>query len=225
VDNSGGMARALRGAAGRLGPTLHRARRKAFIAQLQASAALVESTIDVDVHPSVRLGWPIRFRIAPHTHNVVRVGANGWIDDRVEFRVSGGVVEIGDWVELRSGCRLMVSGHLTIEGPSVFSWDVGLHCDDRLLIKKWASVSEGATIVDSNHFHTDPDTWFIDNRDARPTTVGVNTWVAANAVITTGVTVGDNCLVAANAVVVDDVPDDHMAVGAPAVCSPRRLRR
>lgn len=216
------VGRALRAADRRMRPALRQARRLAFLAQLRATAELAESTIDVDIHPTVRLGRPIRFRIAPRTHNVLRIGADSWIDDRVEFRMSGGIIEIGEWVEIRTGCRLMVSGHLTITGPSGFGWDVGLHCDERLLLKKWASISEGATVVDSYHFHTDPGTWFWNNTGTKPTTLGENCWIASNAIVTAGCTIGDQATVAAGAVVMGDVPDDHIAVGAPAVAKPRK---
>ena len=52
-------------------------------------------------------------------------------------------------------------------------------------------------------------------------TVGERTHIGANATILQGVKIGSNCIIGAGAVVLHDVPDNHIAVGVPAVAKKR----
>jgi serine O-acetyltransferase len=52
--------------------------------------------------------------------------------------------------------------------------------------------------------------------------IGDNVDIGAGAKLLGGIRIGDNVMVGANAVVVRDVPANHLAVGVPAVCRPRR---
>ncbi|MEY4492430.1 MAG: pilin glycosylation protein PglB, partial [Actinomycetota bacterium] len=52
-------------------------------------------------------------------------------------------------------------------------------------------------------------------------TVGERTHIGANATILQGVKIGSNCIIGAGAVVLHDVPDNHVAVGVPAVAKKR----
>ena len=52
--------------------------------------------------------------------------------------------------------------------------------------------------------------------------LGDNCFLFARSAVFGGVTVGDNCVVAAHSVVLTDVPDGHLAVGAPARLYPDR---
>jgi len=50
--------------------------------------------------------------------------------------------------------------------------------------------------------------------------VGRGTHVGANATVLQGLKIGENCIIGAGAVVTRDVPDNHVAVGVPAVAKP-----
>ncbi len=52
--------------------------------------------------------------------------------------------------------------------------------------------------------------------------LGDNVYIGTGAKILGAITVGNNVLIGANAVVLNDVPDDHTAVGAPARAIPRK---
>lgn len=52
-------------------------------------------------------------------------------------------------------------------------------------------------------------------------TVGERTHIGANATVLQGVKIGSNCIIGAGAVVLKDVPDNHIAVGVPAVAKKR----
>jgi maltose O-acetyltransferase len=52
---------------------------------------------------------------------------------------------------------------------------------------------------------------------ALPIAVGDGTWIGAHCVILGGVHIGRGCVIAAGAVVTQDVPDNSLAAGVPAV--------
>jgi serine O-acetyltransferase len=55
--------------------------------------------------------------------------------------------------------------------------------------------------------------------------IGDDVDIGAGAKILGDITIGDRVRVGANAVVITDIPDDHIAVGVPAVAKPLRPRR
>ncbi len=46
--------------------------------------------------------------------------------------------------------------------------------------------------------------------------IGSNSWIGANVYINPGVSIGDHCVIGANSVVLEDIPNNSVAVGAPA---------
>lgn len=159
-------------------------------------------------------------RVRPGASGVLRIGAHSRIGDATEVRLQGGELHVGEWVEIRRGVSLMVGGTLEIAGPNLVSWGVTIHCDEAVHVAPKATLSEYVTLTDSVHRHGDGD-HHLDSVTCDPVRIGIDTWVGAKATITPGVTVGDRCIVGAGAVVTRDVPDDHLALGVPAVVRPR----
>ena len=52
---------------------------------------------------------------------------------------------------------------------------------------------------------------------ALPITIGEDCWIAGGVTICPGVTIGKRCIVAAGSVVTQDIPDDSLVAGCPAV--------
>ena len=52
---------------------------------------------------------------------------------------------------------------------------------------------------------------------ALPIVIGDNCWFGANVSVMPGVTIGSGCVIAAGSVVTEDVPDNSMVAGVPAV--------
>ncbi|MCD8288706.1 MAG: sugar O-acetyltransferase [Prevotella sp.] len=52
---------------------------------------------------------------------------------------------------------------------------------------------------------------------ALPVVIGEDTWLGGGVIVRPGVTVGKRCIIAAGSVVVNDIPDDSLAAGNPAV--------
>lgn len=58
--------------------------------------------------------------------------------------------------------------------------------------------------------------------DAEPPLIGDNVFIGTGAVIIGPIHIGNNVIVGANAVVTKDVPDNHYAVGSPAIIKPKK---
>ena len=54
------------------------------------------------------------------------------------------------------------------------------------------------------------------NLTTKPVSIGNNVWIGENVCILPGVRVGSGCIIGANSVVTKDIPDNCIAVGAPA---------
>ena len=50
--------------------------------------------------------------------------------------------------------------------------------------------------------------------------IGNGVWIGACSIILPGIKVGDGCIIGAGAVVTKDIPDNHIALGVPAIISP-----
>jgi len=68
-------------------------------------------------------------------------------------------------------------------------------------------------------------TWVGDNplQQSLPTRIGADVWVGFGAIILSGVTIGDSSLIAAGALVTKSIPNNSIAVGAPATVSRNRF--
>lgn len=78
-------------------------------------------------------------------------------------------------------------------------------------------MASHSMLIAANHRFKSPHNPGLDHA---PITIGDNTWVAGKVNIMAGVTIGSNAVIGAGAVVTKDVPDDHIAVGVPAKCTP-----
>jgi chloramphenicol O-acetyltransferase type B len=98
----------------------------------------------------------------------------------------------------------------------------------RLKVGKYSSIAEGATFILGGQHPTKAVTTFslenvvggekpLSRRESRgDIVVGSDVWIAANAVILSGVTIGDGAVVGLGAVVLNDVPPYAVVFGNPA---------
>jgi acetyltransferase-like isoleucine patch superfamily enzyme len=135
--------------------------------------------------PNIRIGKCVTLigeRAAP-----VKIGVWG-------RELDSGSITIGDYVLVSPGTRISASDEITI-GDSVM-------------------MANGVYITDSD--------WHgIYDRTARngrvtPVHIGDNVWIGDRATVLKGVTIGQNSVVAANAVVTRDVPANVVVAGNPA---------
>ena len=108
----------------------------------------------------------------------------------------GNYTKLGKGTFVNHGCYFMDGGTVTI-GENVF---IGPFCG-------FYTATHPMNYTDRNK----------GLEKALPITVGDNCWFGANVSVMPGVTIGSGCVIAAGSVVTEDVPDNSMAAGVPAV--------
>lgn len=108
----------------------------------------------------------------------------------------GGKTTFGDGCFVNHGCYFMDGGSITF-GDNVF---IGPFCG-------FYTASHPLGAKERN----------LGLEKALPIVVGDNCWFGANVSVLQGVTIGSGCVIAAGSVVTEDLPDNVMAAGVPAV--------
>lgn len=91
--------------------------------------------------------------------------------------------------------------------------------DNVLFGSKVYVTDHGHGIYSENSIHSLPEIPPVQRNldDDKKVIIGNNVWVGDNVVILPGVTIGNGCVIGANAVVTNDIPENSIAVGVPAV--------
>lgn len=191
--------------------------RRRILVALWLRAVWVRAKVDCDLATDVKWGRRLRFSVAPRTHSTIRVASGCMVGDDVRVVLYGGVLMLGEGVDVRARCVFEVGGRLEFGGRNVVSYGATFHCDDAITVERMAGVSEYCTLADSTHTFDGPNEWFVDNTiKASPIEVGENAWLGAKVTVGRGVRIGSRSVVGANSVVVKDVPDGYLASGVPA---------
>jgi len=77
-------------------------------------------------------------------------------------------------------------------------------------------IAEYVTIRDQDHAMSPIEGRGRVGFTSSPVVIGNNVWLGAKVTVTKGVTIGNNVVVGANSVVTHDLPDNCVALGAPA---------
>src|SRR3954453_13313181 len=171
-------------------------RRTVFLTRLNVHAFWQRATVDVDIARDVKLGRDVRVTLEPRSRNVIRVGPHCSIADRTLLALSGGHIELADWVDIRRDTVLTVSGRLTMEGRNLIQPGIAIHCDESVTLRRLVGVGEGTTINDSSHFFTSPDDSFTENVKTGPIEIGYNAWLGAKVTVARNVTIGHHAVIA-----------------------------
>lgn len=114
-------------------------------------------------------------------------------------------------IELAPGAVLGIGANVALRRLTTIS--VREHVD----IGYDALIAEMVTIRDHDHVIAPPILYRLSGFVAAPIRIDRNVWIGSKATITRGVTIGANSVIAANAVVTKDVPPDCIVGGVPAV--------
>jgi len=119
--------------------------------------------------------------------------------------------EVGDGVKLFGGIKIQSGHNIRMGENTVVHNDVLL--DDRGELV----IGDGVSVADRGHIHTHSHD-IVEQSDVTTyrTVVDDNARLGYGAMIGSGCRVGENAMVGASAIVQGDLPDHHVAVGAPA---------
>ena len=132
-----------------------------------------------------------KVRLKPGTS----VCGRGWIYGR-------GVLELGEGTWVSPGATFYT------------------HCDAPIVIGARCDVGPGVEFITGSHTIGDSSRR-AGAGTASPIKIGSGCWIGAGARILGGVTIGDGAVIGAGAVVIQDIPENTLAVGVPAVAKKR----
>lgn len=126
-------------------------------------------------------------------------------------------LQVGAETALTGGARFFVRGGVLEIGARGFvGYGAIVSAQERITIGNDVLIAEYVTIRDQEHrFECGATTW-ENGFDTAPIVIGNNVWLGAKVTVLKGVTIGNNVVVGANSVVTHDLPDNTVAVGAPA---------
>lgn len=133
------------------------------------------------------------------------------------FLENGGKATIGNRTILSNNVLIQSNGELTIGDNLFVNAYSRIVCHKRIMIGDNVTLASGVAILDhDHHFRTEGTTRIADGFITAPISIGSNVWVGDKVVILKGVSIGDNVTIGAGSVVLNDIPDNAVAVGAPA---------
>ena len=159
----------------------------------------------------LRYDWPLHFVLLLTNwlpDNVVFLRLRGFLSSPFfgrkphDLRVGRSVqfhnpelIHLGDHVYIAYGCSIMAIDKITIENEVMLS----PYC---------VVISGNHTSMNCSYRYGPPI--------IAPIIIGKGSWIASHVVLTAGCTIGENTLIAANAVVTKDIPANVIAGGIPA---------
>jgi lipopolysaccharide O-acetyltransferase len=122
----------------------------------------------------------------------------------------------GSWLQVidadSDDVALTIGDGTSIAGACVVSAVQSIRLGEKVLLAR------NVYIADHMHAFDDPSRAVLDQGliRVRPVEIADGAWLGQNVVVGPGVRIGSGSVVGANSVVLEDVPDRHLAVGAPA---------
>jgi acetyltransferase-like isoleucine patch superfamily enzyme len=136
----------------------------------------------------------------------------GWC----RIQLEGGVLRLGERVNVRDGCLLKSRSTLTVGDEAVIARLAAIHATAGVSIGARAGIGERTSIVDSDHTD-DGRGWRASPLHAEPIAIGDDALLSANCVVLRGARIGPRAVVAAGSVVrAGEHPGGWLVAGNPA---------
>lgn len=183
-------------------------------------------SVSIEIGDEVDLGRMILLDLDVGRDSVLSIGAGTTFEHAVRLQLQGGQVDLGPNCEVRDGATLKASSStakLAIGDQTKIGRGVAIHCHEMVVIADRVTLADRVTVVDSFHDVDGTDTWTMDAPLVTgPVRIERNAIVYSGAVIVHDTTIGANSVVAANALVSSAAHEEGVVlVGNPA----RRVRR
>ncbi|GAM08241.1 putative lipopolysaccharide biosynthesis O-acetyl transferase WbbJ [Geobacter sp. OR-1] len=158
------------------------------------------------------------------------VGAKSYIDKPI-LLAGLKYITIGSNVIIFKNCRIEIldaygdsrfKPEFRIGDYSQIHQNAHITCANSIIIGNNVVITSNVTITDINHLYEDIDTpinW--QKIEVKPVSIGDQSYLYNNSVILPGVAIGRHCIVAANSVVANNVPDNTLVAGSPAIAIKR----
>lgn len=126
----------------------------------------------------------------------VRFGAGSSIDRNATLIAKHGALSVGEGAYIGIGAVIVCRSSVKVGRNALFAEYVTIRDQDHTILPTGDQRRVGFT--------------------TSPIVIGDNVWLGAKVTVIQGVTIGNNVVVGANSVVTHDLPDNCVAVGAPA---------
>lgn len=119
----------------------------------------------------------------------------------------------GEDIVIRKGVQILAPEHVTLGHHVAIGYHSVLQGHGGITLGNFVLLGDHNILATSSHpveqvrFHT---TW------TKPIHIKENAWLGANVTVLPGITIGENAAIGAGSVVTEDIPDNTVAVGAPA---------
>lgn len=129
----------------------------------------------------------------------------------------GGRIHLGECTAVDRFATIVVKHGKLLAGRNLYL-GVGsvVVARESITIGENVLIAEHVTIRDQDHAMTPTAGQGRVGFTSSPVVIGDNVWLGAKVTVIQGVTIGNNVVVGANSVVTHDLPDNCVAVGAPA---------
>lgn len=165
------------------------------IVRAHAALALVRLQYGADGFPrDLRIADGVRFSVTDG--GTATFGRGCSIDRYATVTAKRGSLAVGMNVYVGTGVVIVARHSISIGDDVLIAEHVSIRDQDHAF--------GGAQRTNVSGFHT------------APIVIGSNVWLGAKTTVTKGVTIGNNVVVGANSVVTHHLPDNCVAVGAPA---------
>jgi acetyltransferase-like isoleucine patch superfamily enzyme len=137
----------------------------------------------------------------------------------VKFQIGrDATVTLGRWSWLGHGCKVRAhEGEVSIGAKSVLGQECTISAFQHVSIGRECIIADRVMMIDFDHGMVEVERPIryqgIYKRDVN---VGHNVWIGYGACVLRGVTVGDNSVIGTNAVLTTDVPANAVVAGVPA---------
>lgn len=177
-----------------------------------------DGTFTLRIGRNVMFGRNMSLRIKARGTNVLDIGDDTDVQDGVRVWLHSGTLRVARKCILRDLSLYKTSGLLEIGEFSRAGYGTAFHCDTEIRVGERVGIADNIFFIDSDHVHDGSDTWMMDQPiNATPVSIGRNTLIGSNAVITRGARVGKNSVIAAGALVrAGEFPDSSLIGGMPA---------
>ncbi|QIZ05642.1 acyltransferase [Priestia megaterium] len=128
--------------------------------------------------------------------------------------ISSGHLYIGDHINLRKGCKLLIRKNalLKIESGVSVNYNCIIAAYEKIVIGKGTIIGPNVCMYDHDHDFRVIGGVHDDLYRTAPITIGENVWIGAGCILLKGTIIGDNCVIAAGSVVRGDVPPNTIYV-------------
>lgn len=143
--------------------------------------------------------WLRRISI-PRQWEDIRLGKGAGLDDRVVLLCSGA----------RKADKLVLGRDCYVNRYTIFD------AHEHIAVGARAMIGPHCYITDADHSYEPCKAVMDQPMRSKPVVIGEEAWMGAHVVVLPGVRIGRGAVIGANSIVNRDIPDNAIAVGAPA---------